>query len=133
LDGDSTWREGLEQHINAPFWASCSAHENIQRRILQLRPCVDRDMTLSEHGNPTDSTVRLERMKVDVQESCACDFDAFSQGALHERLIIKSIRIVQVDNQMSARTAHSRSLDKEVLVGGLRNSLLDALDAFLPQ
>jgi hypothetical protein len=90
-------------------------------------------MTFSEYGNAADSTVGFERVKVDVQESCACNFNAFAQRALHEHLLIESVRIVQVDNQVSARAAHASSFDKEILIGSLSDSRLNALDAFLPQ
>src|SRR6185503_13164008 len=49
-----------------------SAHEDIERRITALRPCMHADMTLRQHRNAGNSAALSEGMQMNVQKRCAC-------------------------------------------------------------
>ena len=75
----TTMRFGLNASRSTGMQASglgVAAHEHVERRVVRLRPGVDRDVALGQHRDAGNPAVRLEVMQMDVQQRRARGGDA---------------------------------------------------------
>jgi hypothetical protein len=66
VDADALCGKGLTQHRNALIRVGRAAHEDVKRRVAELRPSMDGDVALGQHRH-AGHAARLEMMQVNVQ------------------------------------------------------------------
>jgi len=76
---------------------------------------MDRDVRFGEHSHTRHSAIRLEVMKVDVQERSSGDLDAASKRRFDVLYVVEPFRPNQIDDEMSTRITDPIALTEKVL------------------
>src|SRR5262245_1095870 len=105
-DRDALGGERLAQHRDAGVGIGGAAHEDVDGGVVRLRPGMDRDVALGEHGHAGDTAVRLEVVQVHVQQRGAGGGDAAAQRVLDVIDVVQPIGLVEVDDEMRAGAPH---------------------------
>jgi hypothetical protein len=82
--------------IGLPRIDLCAAGENVERREIIFRPCVDREMRFGDHDDAGDS-VGVKRVKHDIDDARLRVFGGFNHNGFDFMHIIKDFGIAVVE------------------------------------
>ena len=115
LDDDIARLERLAQDVDTLLRLGIAAHEDVNGRKLGVRPAMDRDMALREHGHPRHSALRREVMQVNMQQRSASYFNTTLQRAFDVLEIIKPPSTHQIYEKVVPGKSNAVALDEEVV------------------
>src|SRR5690606_37437178 len=91
-----------------------AAHEDIEGAVTDLRPGMNRDVALREHGHPAHP-LRRELVGVDVEERRSAGLDAVAEGLLDPVLVIEAGAVDHLDDEVGACEGLAVPADEMVL------------------
>src|SRR3954453_1373439 len=92
-----------------------AAHEDVERRIAALRPCVHADVTLRQHGHAGNPAAFREGMQMNVQKSCARGVHRVDQRLFDQIPVVEPFGFPQIDDQVTSRKGQTVACDEVVL------------------
>src|SRR3954470_20969005 len=92
-----------------------AAHEDVERRIAALRPCVHADVTLRQHGHAGNPAAFGEGMQMNVQQSCARGIHRVDQRLFDQIPVVEPFGFPQIDDQVTSRKGQTVACDEVVL------------------
>lgn len=102
LDVDRLGLKKLAQRIDAFIGIRLATHENVDRRIVMFRPCMNTDMGFGEQDNPGNALVVTEIMQASIKHNGAAALSSDPQCVGDLSGIRQVLRAVKFDDQMCA-------------------------------
>ena len=99
-----------------------STHEDIERPISSFRPCVNRNMALSENSNAANA-LRREAVEMQMQQGRAALLNAIAERAFNPTRIIQAIAAYDFDDKMRSGKDLPITADEMVVVSISRQVL----------
>ena len=112
---NALWCEGLFQHRERLAGIGAAAHEDIERGVTALGPCMNADVAFGQYSDAAYAPTGRKGMQVDVKEGCPRRFHCIDHCLFDAIFIRETFGLPKIDDQVTARKGHAVTRNEVIL------------------